>query len=145
MVIIQLTLIVLILFFSIYDSGSVPVNENTGKSIGFIVITAGVVLMILAIISFRQAMTPNPVPMENYALKTTGFYKYIRHPVYSFALLTLSGVVLYYRSISGVLFLMAAICFISVKIVFEEAQLKRKFPEYETYSVKTKKLIPYIY
>lgn len=144
-VIIQLALIMAMVFFSIYDAGSVSINQNLGQTAGLIIIILGVLLIVAAIITFNQLMTPSPVPQENYVLKTTGFYKYIRHPVYSFALLTMFGVAFYYRSRSGFLFFIVLIIFILIKISFEEAQLKRKFPDYNSYISKTKKLIPYIY
>ncbi len=144
-VLIQIILIISICVFSIRDSKSILAPVDVGNSIGLAIFIIGLVMMFLIGARFRQMMTPNPVPLKNYQLRTTGFYKYIRHPMYSAALLTLLGIVFYYRSISGFIIWLIAVVFLLIKIRFEEQMLKEKFTDYTTYSLKTKKLIPYIY
>jgi protein-S-isoprenylcysteine O-methyltransferase Ste14 len=142
---VQFLLIALTIIISARDSQSIIVFENTGNIIGISIILSGFILMILVLLNFKQIMTPNPVPMHNYVLKTTGFYKYIRHPMYSAALFTLLGVVFYYQSLSGFVFWIIAVFFIIYKIRFEERNLTEKFPDYIKYSSRTKKLIPFVY
>jgi protein-S-isoprenylcysteine O-methyltransferase Ste14 len=71
-VIIQLSLIMLMIFFSVYESGSVPARKYSADW-GLAIMIVGFLLIVSAIISFNQVMTPSPVPQENYVLKTTGF------------------------------------------------------------------------
>src|SRR4030095_3506317 len=144
-VILQISIIILVIFFSANNQGSITVDAGLAKITGLILVIAGLSFIILAVMSFNQLMTPNPVAPENYKLKTNGFYKYVRHPVYTFALIAMIGVPVYYRSALGFLFLLVLIIFFIIKINFEERQLQLKFPEYTDYSRKTKKLIPFIY
>jgi protein-S-isoprenylcysteine O-methyltransferase Ste14 len=143
-VLVQVIVIGAILFFSNrYRTNLAP--ESISTIAGIIVITAGLIMAIFSFINFGQIVTPNPVPMDNYTLKTTGMYKYIRHPIYSSVLLTLLGFVILSQSISGFIFWVAGVLFIAYKTGFEEKQLSLKFPEYTAYKSKTKKLIPFIY
>ena len=144
-VVIQIILIASVCLFSIRDSNSIFIPINLDNVIGLVLLISGLVLMFLIGANFRQMMTPNPVPLENSHLRKSGFYKYIRHPMYSAALLTILGIVFYYRSISGFIIWLITVIFIIVKIRFEERMLNEKFTDYTSYSLKTKKLIPYIY
>jgi protein-S-isoprenylcysteine O-methyltransferase Ste14 len=105
----------------------------------------GGIMAVFSFINFGQFVTPNPVPLKNYTLKTSGMYKYIRHPIYSSVLLSLLGFVVYCQSLSGLVFWFIGLLFIGYKTNFEEEQLILKFPEYIDYRKNTKKVIPFIY
>jgi protein-S-isoprenylcysteine O-methyltransferase Ste14 len=143
-VLVQFIIIGAILFFSNRDR-IISVPGRISTITGLAVILTGLILAIFSFINFGQIVTPNPVPMDNYSLKTTGMYKYIRHPIYSSVLLSLLGFVILSQSISGIIFWIIGVLFIAFKTRFEEDQLILKFPEYISYRTRTKKLIPFIY
>ncbi|MFI5212323.1 MAG: methyltransferase family protein [Ignavibacteria bacterium] len=147
-VLLQVIMILSVILLSVKDYlGMIPYNY-TFRVTGFVMIITGAVLMItqiLTFIRFGQIMSPNPVPPESYKLVQTGFYKFIRHPMYSAALFALLGVVVFYHSASGFIAWYLGVLFVLWKIRFEEKSLQEKFPEYKEYQGKTKKLIPYLY
>jgi len=143
-VIAQVIVIGAILYFSNRDRIAAK-QESISNIAGIVMILAGLVMAAFSFINFGQFVTPNPVPMDNYKLKTTGMFKYIRHPIYSSVLLSLLGFVIFSQSISGLIFWCIGFIFIGYKTRFEEEQLILKFPEYIAYKSKTKKLIPFIY
>ena len=144
-VLIQFIIILLILGLCFRDLGNIGDKNSVGSIAGLAISIAGFVLMVVTLISFRQIMTPNPVPLDNSILTTTGIYKYVRHPMYSSVLFSLLGVVIYFKSISGFTVWIIGVIFIIYKIRFEEHNLIKRFPDYTAYSNKSKKLIPFIY
>ncbi len=143
-VLIQVIVIGLIMGFSLRDRNDFGVS-GLNSIMGIVFIATGGVLALFSFINFGQMVTPNPVPLENYTLKTSGMYKYIRHPIYSSLLLALLGLVIYCQSMPGLVFWFTGVFFIGYKTRFEEKQLMLKFPEYKEYQLHTKKLIPFIY
>jgi len=78
------------------------------------------------------------------SLVSTGPYQFIRHPMYTAALLFV------WSSILGRLSLITAVIglivtgAIAVRIVTEERLLRTRYPDYVEYSRKTKLIIPFI-
>ncbi|WP_407321402.1 methyltransferase family protein [Dickeya ananatis] len=74
-----------------------------------------------------------------------GIYKFIRHPTYTGMIIASIGLSSAYSSISSFLFLLLVLVpSIMFRIHFEETALK-KLKGYEEYSLKVKRLIPFIY
>lgn len=115
------------------------------RTISLVLIVCGLLVLILALFSYRQRVTPNPVPLENVQLRTGGIYSVIRHPMYTFALMFAIGYTLFFNAYFSFLLNIIVIIFLIYKIRFEENQLIKKFPQYTEYRKHTNKLIPYIY
>lgn len=115
------------------------------RILSVILFLSGLLMGTMALISYKQKITPNPVPMENIQLRTEGIYSLIRHPMYSFALLCSIGYILYFNAYFSLILCLLVIIFLIYKIRFEEKQLIKKFPEYSDYRKHTRKLIPFIY
>lgn len=113
--------------------------------ISIIFLFLGAATVLLALIAFRQRITPNPVPLESAKLRTNGIYRFIRHPMYTSVIFVFIGFSLYMTAYFTFLTNIGVIIFLITKIKFEEHQLLEKFPEYRSYQLKTKKLIPFIY
>ena len=113
--------------------------------IGVTLILIGALLFTVILITFGQYMTPNPVPRDNAVLKTTGLYKYVRHPMYFTVLVLLLGVILYFQAFYSFIWLLIAFIFLVYKNTREEAFLLKKFPEYSEYKLTSKRIIPFIY
>lgn len=143
-VLVQVVVIALIIGLSLRDKSSFEL-DSVNSVAGAAIVLLGGILALFSFINFGQIVTPNPVPLQNYTLKTSGMYRYIRHPIYSSLLLALLGLVIYCQSMSGLVFWLIGVFFIGYKTRFEEEQLIRKFPEYIAYREHTKKLIPFIY
>ena len=86
-----------------------------------------------------------PTPLETARLRMNGPYRMIRHPMYSSLMLLSIPLMIHnaepVRIIMGLLLGLDLI----LKLHYEERLLKLKFPEYEAYMRKTKRIIPFIY
>ena len=78
-------------------------------------------------------------------LVTGGPYRYIRHPIYAaICLFTSAGAAAHwswYAGLCGGLVLGSAV----LRIFCEESLVAARYPEYARYSVRTWRLIPYVY
>lgn len=113
--------------------------------LGALFFTSGVIFAIASVISFRQAITPHPIPLKRSKLRTTGMYKLVRHPIYFSVLVIMIGVVFSLESFISLIFVIVLFFLLRHKAFFEEIHLNSKFPEYAAYKLKTKMLIPFIY
>jgi protein-S-isoprenylcysteine O-methyltransferase Ste14 len=88
-----------------------------------------------------------PVASQNpLSLKTTGYYRCVRHPSYLGALLGGIGWVLVFRSGLGLILMALMIPAFLPVVDAEEALLKAEFgEEYEAYRRRTWRLVPFVY
>jgi protein-S-isoprenylcysteine O-methyltransferase Ste14 len=77
-------------------------------------------------------------------LLATGPYQFIRHPMYTSALLFVWSSILGHLSFITVIMGLMVTSVIAVRIVTEEQFLRTRFPDYAEYSHKTKRIIPFI-
>lgn len=115
--------------------------------LGEFLIIIGIVFRWIIIKSLGNFFTVDVSIRENHQIKKGGFYRLVRHPSYSFALLTFLGLGLFLNN-----WLSLCIAFVPVFLAFsyrikvEEQVLIQQFGnEYLEYKQKTKKLIPFIY
>jgi protein-S-isoprenylcysteine O-methyltransferase Ste14 len=77
---------------------------------------------------------------------TTGPYQYVRHPFYAGALLYLVGTPLLLGSWWGLLWALALMILLAVRIRIEEQTLRTGLPGYEEYAQRVRyRLIPYVW
>lgn len=115
------------------------------KIISVIFLILGFLTVSAALISFRQMITPNPVPLDSAELRTGGIYSYIRHPMYTSVILVFIGFSLFMNAYIMFFSNIVVVIFLIIKINFEESRLLEKFQDYDAYRKKTKRLIPFIY
>ena len=113
--------------------------------IGFVglgVIALGAVVLIVSFLGLGRSLTANPVPKEDGVLVTSGLYARVRHPIY-FGLLLLSfGVVLDAGWWPQLVIALMLYFLLNIKAQFEEDLLRKKYPEYKAYALKTPRFFP---
>ena len=112
---------------------------------GAVITIIGIVIGLIAVFAYGQRVTPNPFPLKEAKLKTTGIYSKVRHPMYLAAIIVITGWSLMFFSVISLFFPLIALSFLIIKINFEEKQLIKKFPDYLQYKEKSYHLFPYIY
>ncbi|MGE5624491.1 MAG: methyltransferase family protein [Bacillota bacterium] len=83
---------------------------------------------------------------EDHELVTTGPYRFVRHPIYTGALLAFTGTTLAFGRVGGLFAFAIMLAIFLRKISLEEKMLNAHFGErYAEYSRRTKSIIPLIW
>lgn len=114
------------------------------KTIGVFIFFAGLIGLLRAARNLGSALTPLPESKEGAPFVTTGLYKYMRHPIYSFLLLLSTGVVLYKNSQEAWTVLFGLFVLLNIKYRYEDKILAAKWPEAGKYQERVPALIPKI-
>jgi protein-S-isoprenylcysteine O-methyltransferase Ste14 len=102
----------------------------------------GATMQILGVFSLNRSFALVPALRE---LKTRGMYRFVRHPLYSSYLVTLSSYVLVNFSPVNLLICIGTIGLLILRIHFEE-RLLGATPEYRAYQSSTRwRLIPFVF
>lgn len=112
---------------------------------GLILLGAGILQSAAGVVAMGRVLTPFPYPVEHGQLRTSGAYSLVRHPIYSGILFMALGWSLYRFSMPGVVFDVLLFVFFDRKAAREELWLIERFPGYEAYRQRVRKLIPGIY
>jgi protein-S-isoprenylcysteine O-methyltransferase Ste14 len=106
---------------------------------------AAIILMIWARVTFKaRSFHLSATPTEG-GLVTTGPYKYIRHPIYAAVLLFVWAAVAGNCTMTNVLLGCVVFAGSFIRIVCEESLVRQRYPEYQQYAEKKKRLIPYVF
>lgn len=108
-------------------------NLAAALGLGFAALSAG---------SLGRGLTPMPVPTEHTELRTTGPYRYVRHPIYSGLLLAAAGRAASSGNRAAVVAFAALSALLTVKARFEEEQMMARFPSYCDYAARTPRFVP---
>ncbi len=103
-----------------------------------------VLLMIWARVTFGMRSFHYAANPTEGGLVTTGPYRYMRHPIYAAILLFVWTGVAVNASPLGVALGLAATAMLALRIAFEERLVRRRYPEYDDYARRTKRVIPFI-
>ncbi len=108
--------------------------------IGFQIL--GIVISLIGLLSLSKSYG---TVAANRGVKTNGLYRYIRHPLYSGYVFSLTAFVLQNTSIYNIAVVAGVFTFKLLRIFAEEKLLLRD-PEYQAYAKKTRwRVIPYIW
>ncbi len=102
----------------------------------------GLVIIAIAALRLGTALTPTPVPTKTGTLQTTGLYKFVRHPIYTGVLITISGMALRSGSFLNLAIAVCGFIFFDRKAAWEERQLTEAYPDYPAYAARTGKFFP---
>lgn len=146
----QLPLLALLIYVlrNPYDDASVLGRAffHFGPGLGWVGALLAVIGIAFAIWArFRLGRNWGSNTKEDPVLVTSGPYAYVRHPIYSGAMIALFGSALT-GSIVAVVTFMISIVFCLRRIHKEERTMLDLFPgQYATYQARTKRLIPFVW
>jgi len=105
---------------------------------------AAVLLMIWARVAFGIRSFHYAANPTEGGLVTSGPYRYMRHPIYAAILLFVWVGVAANGSLLSVALGVVATAMLFLRMIFEEALVRQRYPEYDDYARRTKRVIPYI-
>ena len=136
LVIVQFGLI--ILHFISIDYSIINKDLTGTKFLGLGVVSFGLILISISLITLGRNLSPFPIPREKGNLITNGIYSRIRHPMY-FGLISIStGNCFINSSFMKVILTLLLMIVISIKIKIEEQYLLLRFANYSMYKTKVK-------
>lgn len=113
---------------------------------GIAVAVLSFALINLSVMSLGKFFTINLTIQEGHRLIQSGLYRYVRHPRYTGVILMSLSLALVFASAIGLLFTLAIMINLIVRIRREEKMLSAEFgAEWADYHSRTKALIPFIY
>lgn len=114
------------------------------RSIGVLLVSAGVVVAVLAAFGLGSALTAMPEPREGGRLRTDGVYGVVRHPMYLAVLCGVLGWSLMTSPWALLPFGVLAVV-LDLKRQVEEQWLAETYPEYAAYRMHVRwALVPYL-
>jgi len=112
------------------------------RTIADVAFWVGVALGVIAAVALGRALTATPVPNAAGKLRTTGPYRFARHPIYSGVILLVLAIAVRSGSWWKIALGVATIAFFVVKTRWEEQRLADRFEEYEAYAATTGRFFP---
>jgi protein-S-isoprenylcysteine O-methyltransferase Ste14 len=137
----QLGLIALIVLLDGGAAWSVPTWLDRLAWVGVVL---GLVVMLLGATGLRRGLTAVPLPNPHAQLRTTGAYRFVRHPMYSGLLLFAIAHTVVSSSGVHVVLCVLLVALISVKARWEERRLAARFAGYADYAAATPRFVPFL-
>jgi protein-S-isoprenylcysteine O-methyltransferase Ste14 len=110
---------------------------------GIAVAAAGVVILLASFRRLGNALTPTPVPIDGAGLRTSGPYRFVRHPIYSGVLLVMLGFLIAFGGVLSWAWGVAIVLFFWGKSRWEDRLLHEAYgAEWATWASTTGALVP---
>ncbi len=113
--------------------------------VGVLLGVAGLALALKGLVDLRGALTPLPRPRAGAELVETGVYGLVRHPVYGGLVVAAVGWGLFTASLVTLATAGVLLVFFRLKSGREEVWLRERYPAYEAYTHRTRRMLPGIY
>ena len=148
LVVVQLALMALVFFGPRTLSGgqgwAFPF-PGVSRIVGGVLMIAGGTLLFTALFRLGRGLTPLPYPRENAALVETGPYALVRHPMYGGGFVLALGWALLVQGWLTLGYVVVLFVFLDFKSRREDGWLEERYPTYEEYQRRVRKLIPFVY
>ena len=133
--------------FAIFFIFFIPVNSKVIlpdylKYSGLALFILGLFVVFASLFNLDKSLTAYPTPKIDGKLISTGFYRLVRHPIYSGLIFTFLGYALYRASWYKIIITVILTVLFHFKTQYEEKKLIEKYPDYPDYKNKTGKFLP---
>jgi protein-S-isoprenylcysteine O-methyltransferase Ste14 len=102
----------------------------------------GLIVVFASLFNLDKSLTAYPTPKVGGELITTGFYRLVRHPIYSGLIFAFLGFAIYRESWFKILVSLILALLFHFKTQYEEEKLTEKYSQYPDYKKKTGKFFP---
>jgi protein-S-isoprenylcysteine O-methyltransferase Ste14 len=102
----------------------------------------GLVVVAVGAVNLGRSLTPLPVPMKDGELRSTGLYRFVRHPIYSGVMAIAVGWAIPSGSVGVGAAALALVVWLANKARWEERRLSVRYPGYSAYADGTPRFIP---
>jgi protein-S-isoprenylcysteine O-methyltransferase Ste14 len=130
------------LILSIIFSPSENEVFNRQGELGWFLVILGSLGILVSMKQLGSALTALPESKPEASFVTSGLYKFVRHPIYSFLILLTLGVALEKSSLVALLFFCLLFLLLQLKYRYEDRLLRSKWSEAEKYQECTPALFP---
>jgi len=103
------------------------------------------VLLVRGLLDLGANLTPLPFPRDEGQLVQSGIYGLVRHPLYGGLILATFAWAVFQISLSHLIGAIALFLFLNAKANREEIWLRQKYPDYDDYQHRVKKLLPWLF
>ena len=142
----QLLLIAAVFFSALAGRGWSGSGAAAEYAVGGTLLALGLLLLAAGGLRLGASLTPLPVPRSGGALKASGPYTLVRHPMYGGGILFALGWTIVFGSIAGLGCTLALAVFLDLKSRREELWLTEQYDGYEAYRQRTpRRLLPFVY
>jgi protein-S-isoprenylcysteine O-methyltransferase Ste14 len=114
-------------------------------AVGLAAMAGGAVLFAAGLLRLGPGLTPLPYPKDGAELIQAGPFALVRHPIYGGGLALGFGWALWVQGWLTLGYAVVLFAFLDAKSRREEKWLVEKFPDYEAYRRRVRKLIPFVY
>jgi len=113
--------------------------------LALVLLAAGACFGLGGVARLGAARTIFPEPKPGAGLVQGGVYRVVRHPLYTSVILLSLAWALGWQSMPSLALAAASAVFLDAKARSEERRLSRRFPDYDDYARRTRRLLPWIY
>ena len=112
------------------------------RAVSRVLEVAGLVVIVIGLLNLGRSATPLPTPVQGGELRTTGLYRYVRHPIYTGVMVLAIGSAISSGSAAIVVATVALAAWLAIKARWEEHRLSARYPGYAAYAARTPRFIP---
>jgi protein-S-isoprenylcysteine O-methyltransferase Ste14 len=136
---VQLGLLAAIFLLPAGDAWTPPSWLGTGSRVLEIV---GLVVLGIGLLNLGRSATPLPTPVRGGELRSTGLYRYVRHPIYSGVMALAVGSAITSGSVTIAVAALTLVGWLAIKARWEERRLSARYPDYAAYAARTPRFLP---
>lgn len=112
------------------------------RLIGVVFLASGIAVIIAAAADLGRSLTVLPAPKDDATLRTDGLYGVVRHPIYAGVIVAAVGAAYAGGRPLALVPAVVLVILLDRKASYEERLLVERFPDYEAYRQRVRKLVP---